>query len=82
MHSKLLAQKPPSTPDADAHEVEEMVNSMLWDSLTSDAEKGSEKLPEEGGGEKHSKETPTGKLVMPSDFFVLVLLVFVTQIFL
>ena len=62
----------------DVREVEEMVNSMLWDSLTSDAEKGSEKLPEEGGGEKHSKETPTGKLVMPffrflcSRFFVFV----------
>ena len=61
---KPLAQKPPSTPDADASEVEEMVNSMLWYSPTPDAEKGSEKLPEEGGGEKHPEETPTGKLVM------------------
>ena len=42
---KPLAQKPPSTPDADAREVEEMVSSMLRDSPTPDAEKGSEKLP-------------------------------------
>ena len=41
------------------------MNSMLWDSATPDAEKGSKKFPEEGGGEKHPEETPTGKLVMP-----------------
>ena len=68
-----VVQKPPSTPDADAHEVEEMVNSMLWDSPTPNAEKGSEKRPE---------ETPAGKLVVPfPDFFVLSLLVFVTPCF-
>ena len=39
-----------------------MVNSMLRDSPTLDAKEGSEKLPEEGGGEKHREETPTGKL--------------------
>ena len=42
---KPLAQNPPSTLDADAREVEEMVSSMLQDSPTPDAEKGSEKLP-------------------------------------
>ena len=47
---KPLAQKLRTTPDADAHEVEEMVNSMLRDSPTPDVEKGSEKFPEEGGG--------------------------------
>jgi hypothetical protein len=31
---KPLAEKPPSTPDVDACEVEEMVNSMLRDSPT------------------------------------------------
>jgi len=62
---KPLAQKPPSIPDADAREVEDMVSSMLRDSPTPDAEQGSEKLPEEGGGEKRPEETPTGKLVMP-----------------
>ena len=50
-----------------------MVNSMLWDSPTPNAEKGSEKRPE---------ETPAGKLVVPfPDFFVLSLLVFVTPCF-
>ena len=47
---KPLAQEPPSTIDVDAREAEEMVNSMLRDSPTPDAE--------EGGGEKHPKETP------------------------
>ena len=77
-------QKLPSTFDVDAREVEEMVNSMMRDSPTLDAEKGSKKLPEEGGGEKCPEETPTGKLVMPFiQFpFALVLLVFVTQVFL
>ena len=68
-----MAQELPSTADADAREVEEMVSSILRDSPTPDAEKG---------GEKRSEETPTGKLVVPfSDFFVLALLVFVTQVF-
>ena len=81
---KPLAEKPPSTPDVDACEVEEMVNSMLLDSSTPDAEKGSKMLLKEGGGEKCPEETPTGKLVMPFiQFpFALVLLVFVTQVFL
>ena len=60
-----IAQKLPSTSDVDAREVEEMVNSMLRDSPTPDVEKGSEKLPEEGEGEKRPEETPTGYLVMP-----------------
>jgi len=50
-----------------------MVNSMLWDSPTPNAEKGSEKCPE---------ETPACKLVVPFPyFFVLSLLVFVTPCF-
>ena len=49
------------------------MSSMLRDSPTLDTEEG---------GEKHPEETPTGKLVVPfSDFFVLALLVFVTQVF-
>ena len=62
-----------------------MVNSMLRDSPLPDTEQGSEKLPkEEEEGKKHPEETPTGKLVMPFlQFpFALVLLVFVTQVFL
>ena len=61
-----------------------MVKSILRDSPTPDAEQGREKLLEEGRGEKRPEETPTGKLVMPFiQFpFALVLLVFVTQVFL
>ena len=60
-----IAQKPPSTPDMDARDVEEMVNSMLQDSPLPDAEKSTEKLLEEEEDEKLPKEIPTGKLVMP-----------------
>ena len=60
-----------------------MVNSMLWDSPTPNAEKGSKKFPEEGGGEKHPEETPQVSLLcLFSNFFLaLILLVFVTQVF-
>jgi hypothetical protein len=44
---KPLAEEPPSTADADAHEAEDMVNSMLRDSPTLDAEEGGEKRVEE-----------------------------------
>ena len=58
----------------DAHEAEEMANSMLLNSPLPDVEwsderlpqgGGSDKLPKEGGGEKLPEETPTGKLIMP-----------------
>jgi len=90
--SEPIAQRPLSTPDMDAHEAEEMANSMLRNSPLPDAERsdeklpddgGGEKLPEEEGGEKLSEEIPTGKLVMPLPQFLfsLVLLVSVTQCF-
>ena len=60
---KPLAQKPPSTPYEDAREVEEMVNSMLRDSPTLDAEKDSKNLPEEGEGEKHPRRPPQVSLL-------------------
>ena len=53
-------EKPPSTPNMNAHEAEEMANSMLLNSPLPDPEKddekpseeeGSVKRPEEGGGE-------------------------------
>ena len=70
---KPLAHEPPSTTDVDAREVELMVNTMLRDSPTPDAEEGNEKRPE---------ETPRGKLVVPfPSFFVSSVLVFVTQEF-
>ena len=59
----------------DAHEAEQMVNSMLLNSPLPNLKKSNEKLPEEegsvklpkeGGGEKLPVETPTCKLIMPS----------------
>ena len=59
----------------DAHEVEELANSMMRNSPLSDPERseeklpeddGSEKLPKEGGGKKLPEDAPTGKLIMPS----------------
>ena len=76
--SEPIAQRPPSTPDMDAHEAEEMANSMLRNSPLPDAEssdeklpkeEGSEKLPKEGGGEKLSEEIPTGYASSPVSFF-------------
>jgi len=58
----------------DAHEAEEMVNSMLLNSPLPNLKKsdeklteeeGSMKLPEEGGSEKLPEDTPIGKLIMP-----------------
>ena len=58
----------------DAHEPEEMANSMMRNSPLSDPERseeklpeddGSEKLPKEGGDEKLPKEAPAGNLIMP-----------------
>ena len=57
------------------------MNSMLWDSPTPDAEKGSEKFLEEGGGEKRPEEAPIGKLVVPIFRFASAALVLVTQDF-
>ena len=57
----------------DAHEAEELANSMMQNSPLPDAERsderlptgdGSEKLPKEGGNEKLPGETPTGKLIV------------------
>jgi len=59
----------------DAHEAEEIVNSMLLNSPLPDPERSDEKLPEEegsvklpkeGGSEKLPVETSTGKLMIPS----------------
>ena len=58
----------------DAHEAEEMVNSMMLNSPLPNLERSDEKLPEEegsvklpkeGGSEKLPEETPTGKLIVP-----------------
>ena len=65
-------EKPSSTPEKNAHEAEEMANSMLLNSPLPDAERSDERLPEgdgsdklpEGGGEKLPEVTPTGKLIV------------------
>ena len=58
----------------DAHEAEELANSMMRNSPLPDPERSEEKLPEddgskklleEGGGEKLPGEGPTGKLIIP-----------------
>ena len=72
-------EKPPSTPNMNAHEAEEMANSMLLNSPLPYAERsderlpegdGSDKLPKEGGGEKLPEETPIGKLIEYFPFFL------------
>jgi hypothetical protein len=66
-------EKPPSTPEMDARQAEEMANSMLLNSPLPNAKRsderllkgdGSEKLPKEGEGEKLPEESPTGKLIV------------------
>ena len=71
---KSTLEKPPSTPEMDAREAEELANSMMRNSPLSDPERseeklpeddGSEKLPKEGGDEKVPEEAPAGNLIMP-----------------
>ena len=46
---KLTAEKPSSTPEMDAHQAEEMANSMMCNSPLPEAEKSDERLPKEDG---------------------------------
>ena len=64
----------PSTPKIDDRQAEEMTNSMIRNSPLPDNERSDERLPggdesekllEEGSGEKLPEETPTGKLIVP-----------------
>ena len=75
----------------DAHEAEEMANSMMWNSPLPDAKRSDDKLPEEGEskklpaegeGEKPPEENPTGKLNMlfPREYFPLFLFLFGIEI--
>ena len=50
--SQLGLEKPPSTPDMSAQDVEAMVNSMLWDSPLPNPERANEEIPEDGGSSK------------------------------
>ena len=72
--TKPTEERSPSTPEMDAHEAEEMENSMMRNSPLPDPERsdeklleedGSGKLPREGGGEKLPEEIPAGKLIIP-----------------
>ena len=72
--TKPTAERSPSTPEMDAHQAEEMANSMMWNSPLPNVERsdeklleedGSGKLPREGGGEKLPEEIPTSKLIIP-----------------
>ena len=45
-------EKPPSTSDMSAQDVEAMVNSMLWDSPLPNPERANEEIPEDGGSGK------------------------------
>ena len=54
--SKMVVEKPPSTPDMSARDAEAMVDSMLRDSPLPDAERSDEKLPEDDGSSKLPEE--------------------------
>ena len=49
---KSTVEKPPSTPDMDAHEAEEMANCMLLNSPLPDVEWSDERLPKGDGSDK------------------------------
>jgi hypothetical protein len=45
-------EKPPSTPEMNAHEAEEMADTMFWNSALPDAGRSDERLPEGGVSDK------------------------------
>ena len=63
-HSASLPglDKPPSTPEMSAHDVEVMANSMLLDSPLLDPERANEEIPEDGGSSKLPGEGEGEKL--------------------
>jgi hypothetical protein len=74
----------------DAHEAEELANSMMRNSPLPDPKRsevklpeddGSKKLPKEGGGEKLPEESPIGKPIVPFCEEVPPLVGFITQVF-
>ena len=58
---KSAVEKSPGTPDMSACETEDMVNSMLRDSLLPDTERSDEKLPEDDGSGKLPEEEDDGE---------------------
>lgn len=57
---KSAMEKPPGTHDMSTRETEDMVNSMLRDSLLPDTERSDGKLPEDGGSVKLPEEEDDG----------------------
>ena len=60
-------EKPLGTPDMSACEIEDMVNSMLRDSLLPNTERSEEKLPEDGGSDKLPEDGGSDKLPEEKD---------------
>ena len=60
--SKSAVEKPSNTPDMSALDAEAMVDSMLLDSPLPDSERGTEKVPEDGGRDKLPEEGEGEKL--------------------
>ena len=58
---KSVMEKPPGTPDMNACETEDMVNSILRDSPLPDTERSDEKLPEDDGSSKLPEEEDDGE---------------------
>jgi len=55
-------EKPPSTPEMNAHEAEELVKSMMLNSPLPDVQRGDERLSEGCGSDKFSEEGGDEKL--------------------
>ena len=64
--SQSGAEKPPSTPDMSAQDVEAMANSMLRDSPLPNSERGNEEIPE-GDGSGKLPEGGEGKKLLEGD---------------
>ena len=60
--SKSEMEKPPSTPDMSAQDLETMANSMLRDSPLPNLERGNEEIPEGDGSGKLPKGVEGRKL--------------------
>ena len=61
-----MAEKPPSTPEMDARQAEEMVNSMMLNSPLLDPERSEGKLPEDDGSKKLNAQVTLGS-VLPQE---------------
>ena len=60
--SKSALEKPQNTPKMSAQDAEAMANAILLDSPLPNSKRGNEKVPEDGGGDKHLEEEEGEKL--------------------